>query len=164
MNMHKILTVLMLAAVAVGCSSNPSTRPAANNGVPKPLTIDDRILAAAESVSASVRELALIEASKAPKLSKASNTAPAGLDARLNVNWSGPVGQFMQSAAALSKGYTFKIRGKEPAIPVIVTINDKNVSLYDLIRNAALQCGNRANITIDQSDEDNKVIILEYPA
>lgn len=161
--MKKLISIFLVSAAITACSSSGPKQPIVSANANQPLSIDDRILVAAESVSNSMRELALIEASKVPKQKLVSNEAPAGLDAKLNVNWSGPIGEFMASAAKLSVGYSLKVRGKQPAIPVIVTINTKNVTLYDLIRDAAVQCGVRANVTIDASDEDNKLIILEYP-
>lgn len=172
-NSHKFLNLNPKASVALtllllfglsGCaaSSNTKASTGANQMAVSPLTIDEKISQAAESVRISLGDLARAEQAGMPQQKSVSNKVPPGLDTRLNVTWNGPIQQFMAKAAELSGGYTLTTRGKVPAIPVLVSVNRKNVTLYELLRDVATQAGARANITVDIADPAHRQLILEF--
>lgn len=158
----KTLIYVLLTGVAVlslpGCGTTQETKKSEKTG-PAPLSIDARIAESAEMVSKSMRELSAIEIAAAGKLPSTTNKAPAGLGKKLNVKWNGPIGQFMSEAAKVSDGYSLVVRGKEPAIPVIINMDKKATTIFEVIKDAAIQSGVRANIVIDAA---NKLLILEY--
>lgn len=158
----KTLIYMLLTGVAAlslsGCGTTQETKKSEKTG-PAPLSIDARIAQSAEMVSKSMRELSAIEIASAAKTPSTTNKAPVGLDKKLNVKWNGPVGQFMSEAAKVSNGYSLVVRGKEPAIPVIINMDKKAATLFEVIKDAAIQSGVRANIVIDAA---NKLLILEY--
>lgn len=165
----KLSAISLSAALLIGlagCNSLPFKQtekpPVAKEY--KPLSVDEKIANAAESVSTSLRSLSRAEQADNPQASAGPSVAPEGLRTKLNVTWSGPIHQFMLNAMKHTDSYSLTIRGKEPAIPVIVTVDRKNVTLYEIIRDVAIQCGARANVVIDVTDPRNKQVILEYSA
>ena len=100
--MKTLKSLCLLSLVLVGCVQAPAKPdPTTVAGYQKPITIDDRIALSAESVSNSIKELALIEAAGAPKQKASPNQATEGLDVRLNVTWSGPITEFLQKSSTL---------------------------------------------------------------
>lgn len=148
--------VLMACATLLGCASS----------TPKPvdakaISVDEKIAAAAESVRSSVRDIAKAEMASRPAAKVAPAKGPKDLQAKVNVQWSGTIHQLAEKIASLSKSYTILVRGKAPAVPVLVSFNKQGVSLYEILVDGSVQAGNRANVTVDAS---TKTIIVEYPA
>jgi defect in organelle trafficking protein DotD len=158
----KIALVIMAISLSACASSGANKQSTTNTMTVAQISVDEKLSLAAESVRNSLSDLAKAEMASQPAAKPVSNKAPPGLDTRLNVTWNGPIQQFMEKAAQLSGGYTFVSRGKVPAIPVLVTVNRKNVTLYELIRDVATQSGSRANVIIDSSDPAQRKLILEF--
>lgn len=159
--MMKLSLILITMMAIAGCSSTPSKTAQERTG-PAPLTVDERIAGAAETAAKAINDMALAEVASSKRAPAANNKTPAGLSTRANVTWSGPIDAFLKRTVELSNGYKLVVRGKTPAVPVIVTVDVKNVSLFELIRDAATQAGVRANVTVDSSDPANGLVVLEY--
>lgn len=80
------------------------------------------------------------------------------MGALASVEWSGPIAQLVCQIAKAT-GYRVNILGTEPAIPVIVTIADKNRMLGDILRDAGYQAGRRAAVFVYP---ESRVIELRY--
>ncbi|MFL9611125.1 DotD/TraH family lipoprotein [Methylobacillus sp. Pita2] len=157
----KISLVLFALLALVGCNAT-TTKVVQEKSGPPPLTVDERIAGAAEVAVKALNEMAQVEVATSKKAAPVSNKVPPGLATKVNVNWSGPIDAFLKRTVELSTGYKLVVRGKEPAVPVIVTVDVKGVTLFELVRNAATQAGVRANVTVDASDAANRIVVLEY--
>lgn len=81
-----------------------------------------------------------------------------GMDALATVDWSGPVGPIVEKIAQASH-YTLRVFGREPAMPVLISINEKNTPLGYILRDIDYQAGSRANIVVFP---DKHTIELRY--
>jgi defect-in-organelle-trafficking protein DotD len=81
-----------------------------------------------------------------------------GMGGRASIDWSGPIEPLIQQIAQTAY-YRVKIIGREPAVPILVTINAKNEMLGDILSNVAFQCGKRADVILYP---ENQVIELRY--
>jgi defect in organelle trafficking protein DotD len=104
---------------------------------------------ASYAVSRSVVDLAETVQAAHPteRLGTAPNPTAYGMGGLTSVDWSGPVAPLLKQLAR-SSNYRFVVLGTPPAIPVLVTVNDKNVMLGDIVRNIGYQCGERATVVV----------------
>lgn len=104
---------------------------------------------ASYAVSRSVVDLA--ETAEAahplPNLSPPPSPATYGMGGLTSVDWSGPVEPLVRQIASASN-YRVRILGTSPAIPVIVTVYQKNAMLGDILRDVGYQCGRRASVIV----------------
>lgn len=149
-------------ALLVGCSSPKP--PETFKKPPMNAPSDDasmRLVEAASSVSNSLSELAEIEAAATPPgvtgkpLPDSENYA---LQSRATVDWSGPIEPLLERIAKLT-GFHLRVLGKAPAIPVLVSISAHNKPYTEILRDAALQAGNKADVLVYSS---SRVIELRY--
>lgn len=121
---------------------------------------DASLAEASYSVSRSLVDLA--ETAQAahpiPNLAPPPSPATYGMGGLTTVDWSGPVEPLVRQIAAVAN-YRVVVCGTEPAIPVIVTIYEKNAMLGDILRNVGYQCGRRATVTVFPG---SRVIELRY--
>lgn len=110
---------------------------------------DTSLAEASYSVSRSVADLA--ETAQAahplPTHVPPPNPASFGMGGLTSVDWSGPVEPLVRQLARAAD-YRVGVLGTAPAIPIIVTINEKNVMLGDVLRDVGYQCGRRASVIV----------------
>lgn len=126
-----------------------------------PLNKSQSTLAEASySVSRSIVDLAEVAeaAHPLPDLAPPPSPASYGMGGLTSVDWSGPIEPLLQQIAKASD-YRVRVLGTSPAIPVLVTINSKNVMLGDVLRDAGYQCGRRAAVVVFP---ESRVIELRY--
>lgn len=158
--MKKTILCAAIALVFSGCQSAP--KKVVSEEIP--LTpIESRLAVAAESISDAFAKLATVEsvANRGDKTS-ITNTPIVGMERNVTVKWTGPVKQLLTKAIEFSDGYTLEVRGKEPSVPIIVDVDVKSKPLFVLVRDAAYQAGLRAKVIVDNSNPDDKKVILEY--
>ncbi len=133
---------------------------------PQQATMDDasiKIAEAASSVSTSLAEIARIESSRHPGMTK-SLVSPdmPGMSELVSIDWSGPVGQLIEKLAYASS-YKVRVLGKEPAIPVLVSVTATNVPLANVLRDIDFQAGKKAHIIVyPNADPKKRIIELRY--
>ncbi|HSW69051.1 MAG TPA: type IVB secretion system lipoprotein DotD [Gammaproteobacteria bacterium] len=93
-----------------------------------------------------------------PQLDPPPIPASYGMAGLTSVDWSGPVEPLVKQIARATN-YRMRVLGREPAIPVLVTIYAKNTMIADIIRDVGFQCGRRAAVVIFP---DSRVIELRY--
>lgn len=93
-----------------------------------------------------------------PKLDPPPNPASYGMGGLASVDWSGPIEPLVRQMAKVT-GYRVRVLGTEPAIPVLVTVYDKNMMIADILRDVGYQAGRRAAVVIYP---DSRVIELRY--
>jgi defect-in-organelle-trafficking protein DotD len=160
--MKKYSVLIFLGVLAmVGCHKTPTDT---LKKPPMNAPSDDasvRLVEAASSVSNSLNELAQIEAaSTAPGATgkPLPESESYALQSKASVDWSGPIEPLLQRIAKIS-GFQLRILGKEPPIPVLVSLSAKNVTLAQMLRDAALQAGNKADVLVYSS---SRIIELRY--
>lgn len=93
-----------------------------------------------------------------PKLDPPPNPASYGMGGLTSVDWSGPVEPLIRQIAKVTD-YRVRVLGTPPAIPVLVTVYDKNMMIADILRDVGYQCGRRATVVIFP---ESRVIELRY--
>lgn len=154
------IAIFSLMIFFIGCStSSKSTK----NVYPNTIDIKQQLVASAESIDESLNMLAATEyATHNPNI---LNTAPlltpeGGMGILMSLDWQGPVEPLVKQIASQSN-YYFKIIGKTPPIPVIVTIHKRDALLADILRDTSYQINKSADIVVYP---EQKVIELRYRA
>jgi defect-in-organelle-trafficking protein DotD len=93
-----------------------------------------------------------------PNIPPPPSPASYGMGGLTTVDWSGPVEPLLNHIA-IASNYRLRVLGTAPAIPVIVTVYEKNVMLGDVLRNTGYQCGRRAAVVVYP---DSRTIELRY--
>lgn len=145
-----ILATLLLTLCA--CSSAPPEQHLSST--------DASLAEASYSVSRSISSLSEVAqaAHPLPKLDPPPNPASYGMGGLTSVDWSGPVEPLVRQIAKVT-GYRVRVLGTEPAIPVLVTVYDKNMMIADILRDVGYQCGRRATVVVFP---DSRVIEIRY--
>jgi len=104
--------------------------------------------------------LAQVEQAAHPltQLNPPPSPASYGMALNASIDWSGPVESLVQQLAQAVK-YQVRILGVKPSIPILVTLSERNVPVADILRDAAFQCGQRAELVVLP---DSKVIEIRY--
>ncbi len=157
--MRFYLSVLIIAFSLSACSLPTQNA----NSIPKSPRIDPaevKLAEAADSVSKSLQSLAENQQAINPKPKQYNAPDPSdyGMSNLTSMNWSGPIEPLVTQIAKAS-GYQLRVSGVSPAIPVLVSINAKNIPLGQILRDAGYQCGDRADIVVFPR---SKVIELLY--
>ena len=156
--MNKKLILLSLAsALVVGCASTTYKKPPYN------APVDDasiKLAEAAGSVSDSMMQMARVEKVIKPPTKDNALTIPSAynLQARASVDWSGPVEELTQRIAKTAH-YRFRVLGKEPSVPVLVSLTVEDVSLAEILRDIDYQAGKKASIHVYPNSQ---VVELRY--
>ncbi|HSW93802.1 MAG TPA: type IVB secretion system lipoprotein DotD [Gammaproteobacteria bacterium] len=151
--MKKRLAVIALPMILGACTSTPPATDSTNHS-------SASLAEASYSVSRAISSLSeTAQASRPlPALDPPPNPASYGMAGLTSVDWSGPVEPLLKQIAHVTN-YRLRILGTPPAIPVLVTIYDKNTMIADIVRDIGFQCGRRAAVVIFP---DSRVIELRY--
>jgi defect-in-organelle-trafficking protein DotD len=151
---HRIGLVSFLFLILCACAT---PKPPKGYDISK---TDASLAEASYSVSRSIADLA--ETAQAvdpfPPLAPPPSPATYGMGGLTAIDWSGPVEPLLQQIARAAN-YRLRVLGRPPAIPVMVTIYNKNAMLGDLLRDVGYQCGQRATVIIFPG---SRVIELRY--
>lgn len=154
--LNKFLILILSAILLSGCIKIFRKPPV--NAPSDDATI--KLAEAATSVSDSMLEMARVEKVIAPPNKDNILTIPNSynLQARASVDWSGPIEEL---SARISKAahYRLRVLGKEPAVPVLVSLNVKDESLAEILRNIDYQAGRKAYIHVYPNSQ---VVELRY--
>jgi defect-in-organelle-trafficking protein DotD len=150
----KRIILFILAGMLAACST-PVKEP--YNNPADAATI--KLAEAAEAVSDSLSELARIQAVATPPVrDKLPQTTGFGLQNRVSLDWSGPIAPLLDQIAK-ANDYRLRVIGREPAIPVLVSVNAKDAILGDILRDLDYQAGERADLMVFPNDQ---VLELRY--
>ena len=148
------VSAVILAATLAACASTP----------PVPAPADATIVAldrSAAAVSRSISALAEVEQydrfKRLPNQPGVYEQVP-GMTQVVTMPWDGPVEAAVRQLATQG-GYTFKVSGKPPVIPVLVQLTSEPATLSDLLRNVGLQAGSRADVLVYSAQ---RIIELRY--
>lgn len=151
---------MLLASIILltGCTSGIIyKKPPANN------PSDDasiKLAEAANSVSDSMIDMARIEKVITPPHKDNTLTIPNSynLQARASVDWSGPIAEVTDRIAKAAH-YRLRVLGQTPAVPILISIDTKDQSLAEILRNIDYQAGKKAYIHVYPGSQ---VIELRY--
>lgn len=155
---------IYLGLLIMGISLGGCTLPTHNaDSIPKSPKVDPaeaKLAEAADNVSRSLQSLAENQQAlyPKPKQYKEPDFSDYGMSNLTSMNWSGPIEPLVQQIAKAT-GYNLRVSGVRPAIPVLVSINAKNIPLGQILRDAGYQCGDKADIVVFPR---SKVIELLY--
>lgn len=149
-----LITILFLFC---GCHHTVFMKPPIND------PSDDasiKLAEAASSISDSMLEVAMVEKVIYPSHKDNSLTIPNAytLQARASVDWSGPIEEVTKRIASAGH-FRLRVLGKEPSIPVLVSLNIRDQSLAEILRNIDYQAGKKANIHVYPNSQ---VVELRY--
>ena len=119
-----------------------------------------KLAEAATSVSDSMLEMARVEKVIMPPTRDNTLTIPSAfnLQTRASVDWSGPIEEL---TLRIAKAGHFRLRvlGKEPSVPVLISLTAKDESLAEILRDIDYQAGRKANIHVYPNSQ---VVELRY--
>ncbi len=153
----KLLLLLLTTSLLLGCAGTTYKKPPHND------PSDDasiKLAEAASSVSDSMLQMARIEKVIKPQNKDNTLTIPNSynLQARASVDWSGPIAE-LTARVAKAAHYRLRILGKEPAVPVLISLNVEDESLAEILRNIDYQAGMKAHIHVYPNSQ---VVELRY--
>lgn len=155
--MNKKLIMLFLVPILLAGCAGTYRKPPHNN------PSDDasiKLAEAANSVSDSMLRMARIEKVITPPHKDNTLTIPNAynLQTRASVDWSGPIAEL---TARIAKAAHFRLRvlGKEPAIPVLISLDIEDESLAEILRDIDYQAGQKAYIHVYPNSQ---VVELRY--
>lgn len=155
MDIIKRFLFISVIVLLAGCSSTKKTETTTTSN---DATV--QLAQAATTVSHSLSELATVERATiaAPKNYLPNTAYYPGMSNLVSVDWSGPIAPLVKRLADASD-YRLHVMGRQPAIPVIVTLYAKNAAIGDILRDAAYQSGHKANIYVIPQ---RRIIELRY--
>ena len=114
---------------------------------------------AAVSINRAVQDLAASDQSEPMKVKKQALNPNAFAMGRLaTVEWNGPAEPLIQKIAALTQ-YRVKVFGKKPALPILVSVAERDQYIGDVLHAVSLQAKDRMKVLIYPSD---KLIEMHY--
>ena len=156
--MKKKFTVFFLTAILLcGCATGQYRKPP-YNAPSDDATI--KLAEAAHSVSNSMLQMERTEKVLFPRNSDNTLTIPScyALRTHASVDWSGPIAE-VTGRVAKEAHYRMHVLGKSPAIPILISLNMKDKSLAEILRNIDYQAGQKAFIRVYPNSQ---VVELRY--
>ena len=150
--MTKFIPIILLSFILCGCATPPPREP--------PDGSSSSLAEASYAVSRSISNLTEIAQAAHPMPAMPPSPSPEsyGMSGLTSVDWSGPVEPLVRQIAN-SVNYRTRVLGIPPAIPVMVSIYDKNMMVADILRDVGYQCGRRAAVVVYP---ENRIIELRY--
>lgn len=151
MNIKLIILIIFFSAL-YGCASPPPAvhlDPTGNSLAEASFSVSRSIVSLSETAQA---------AHPRPNLSPPPSPASFGMAGLSSIDWSGPIEPLVREIAKVTN-YRVRVLGTEPAIPVLVTLYDKNMMIADILRDAGYQAGRRAAVVVFP---ESRVIELRY--
>jgi defect-in-organelle-trafficking protein DotD len=152
----KISFNIIFVCILLVLSACTSTPPARNSLESTDASLSEASYAVSRSIS-SLSETAQA-ARPLPPLDPPPNPASYGMAGLTSVDWSGPVEPLVRQIAKVTN-YRVRVLGRSPAIPVLVSVYDKNMMVADILRDVGFQCGRRATVVVFP---ESRVIELRY--
>ena len=163
---RKLLLISGTALLLAGCSefnalfsSTPETKAVAT----EPDVVTLKLAQAADKASRALDTIANIEQQRNPAVPPVADdyaSAPPNLAQPVSLRWSGPIEQVTRTLAERA-GMRFRVKGRQPAVPLVVNVDAYQQPLLHVLRDVGLQAGTRADLSIDQNEG---VVEVRYAA
>jgi defect-in-organelle-trafficking protein DotD len=157
--MNNKLNMLLLACVLIaGCASGVIYKKPPSNNPSDDASI--KLAEAANSVSDSMIDMARVEKIILPPNRDNTLTIPNAynLQARASVDWAGPIAEVTDRVAKAAH-FRLRVLGQVPPVPILISLNMKDQSLAEILRNIDYQAGRKAFIHVYPESE---VVELRY--
>jgi defect-in-organelle-trafficking protein DotD len=151
--MNKILLTIPLATLVIGCTPTPTYQVS---------DVEYQLTKAAFSIEDSLRTLAATQQIKAKNAINTDIliTPQGGMGGLCSIDWSGPIEPLLEKIGDMTQ-YRVKVFGPIPHIPLIVSISSRDRMIADILKDAGLQAGKRANLVVYPT---SRIIELRYTA
>ena len=155
---NKLVMLFLAFFLLVGCTSVKTFKKPPYNAPSDDASI--KLAEAANSVSDSMLEMARVEKVILPPGKDNVLTIPNAynLQARASVDWSGPIEELTLRIAKAAH-YRLRVLGKAPAVPVLISLNAKDESLAEILRDIDYQAGIKATLYVYPNSQ---VVELRY--
>ncbi len=145
--MNKKISIFLMTGVVgmlAACTPRVNQQLVAS---PDPVAL--RLAAAADKASAALQTLAAIEQARNPgEAVQMPPDAPVELRRIISISWTGPIKPIVQQLADRA-GYRLEVNGDRPPAPIVVSVNAREESVIEVLRDVGLQAGQRADIAVD---------------
>lgn len=153
----KLIISALISVLLAGCATTTYKKPPVN------APSDDatiKLAEAANSVSDSMMQMARIEKVITPPSKDNTMTIPNAynLQTRASVDWSGPIAELTQRIASAAH-FHLRILGQAPSVPILISLDQKDQSLAEILRNIDYQAGKKAYIHVYPNSQ---VVELRY--
>lgn len=153
----KLIISALISVLLAGCATTTYKKPPVN------APSDDasiKLAEAANSVSDSMMQMARIEKVITPPSKDNTMTIPNAynLQTRASVDWSGPIAELTQRIATAAH-FHLRILGQTPSVPILISLDLKDQSLAEILRNIDYQAGKKAYIHVYPNSQ---VVELRY--
>lgn len=154
---NKLIISLFVSALLAGCAATTYKKPPVNE------PSDDasiKLAEAANSVSDSMMQMARIEKVITPPSKDNTMTIPNSynLQTRASVDWSGPIAELTERVATAAH-FHLRVLGQAPSVPILISLDLKDQSLAEILRNIDYQAGKKAFIHVYPNSQ---VVELRY--
>lgn len=157
-----LLSVLALTACATKTGLPPVDKThveVSNPNTPSYTEVTARLAEAAQRTADAVEDLASIEHARTPELyTPVVADAPPELRLLVTVQWAGPWESLLKVMAE-RVGYSYRVIGKAPPVPIVVTVDAHQQPYVDVMRSVGLQASGRADLVLDSQ---RKVVEVRY--
>lgn len=156
MDMKRLFVLGVTSLLIAGCGSTVSKNTDAVDNQNANITLAQASSTISDSLTASEE---IQRATTSPLSMKSLPNADAyNMDALASIDWSGPIGPIVEKIAQASQ-YQLRVLGNVPAIPVLISIHQKNTPLGYILRDIDYQAGTKANVVVFP---DTRIIELRY--
>jgi len=161
--MNKKIVLFLLASVLITGCAKLHLKDMVFKKPPQNAPSDDasiKLAEAANSVSDSMLQMARIEKVITPPDRDNTLTIPnaRNLQTRASVDWAGPINE-LTARVAKAAHYRIRVLGKEPAVPILISLDINDQSLAEILRNIDYQAGAKASIHVYPNSQ---VVELRY--
>jgi defect-in-organelle-trafficking protein DotD len=145
----KQIGIFLLAILLSACARIPNEQPASANYAPYADPAQVKLSESAAAISRSLISLAEIQQAVTPPTKKIQSldSSVYGMSNLVSINWAGPIEPLIVQIAK-STGYSVRVFGRAPAIPVMVSLNAQNKTIGEVLTNAGYQAGDKADIIV----------------
>lgn len=119
-----------------------------------PVKTNDRpaqaqIAEAATAIGQSLQELSAMQLALHPqtKLGNPLDANAVGMGKLASIDWTGPAQPLLKKIAQATN-YQLNVIGKPPAIPVLVSLNMRNIPIATILRDVTYQVVTKANVVV----------------
>lgn len=154
---NKLILIFLASALMTACATTNYKKPPTNE------PSDDatiKLAEAANSVSDSMMDMARVEKVILPPNKDNTLTIPNAynLQARATVDWSGPIAE-LTGRVARAAHFHLRVLGQAPAVPILISLDLRDQSLAEILRNIDYQAGKKASIHVYPNSQ---VVELRY--
>lgn len=155
---NKSIIIIVMALLLLSCRSGKVFMKPPLNAPSNDATI--KLAQAAAAISDSMLEMQKVEKIILPPNKDNILTIPSAynLQTRASVDWSGPIREITLRVTQAAH-FRLRVLGTEPSVPILVSINAKDMSLAEILRDIDYQAAKKASIHVYPK---HQVVELRY--